>query len=130
MPAQTQTTHIFVISSLALMAAGASLLPAVAGTERLTQVLPERQAFSQSLGSKQTVGYFEARNGRCQVTLMVAETFDEYTKQVPASAARIVATIEPSQATTVESAERQMLTITCGPGARTVVLEFAGRRVM
>lgn len=34
------------------------------------------EGISYQLGSKRAVGYFEPRNGKCQVTLMIAEAVD------------------------------------------------------
>jgi hypothetical protein len=118
------------LASATLTAAAIAFMPAFAATGEPAPQFPPHQAFSQVLGSKQAVGFFEEKNGRCFVTLMVAEAFDEVNGRMPSSAARITASIEPSQSTMVESAESQSLKVTCGPQAKTVSIETTVKSVM
>jgi hypothetical protein len=127
---------MFTLSRIAAVLAAATLtvgavafMPAVAAID-IGKQLPPKHAFSQALGSKQAVGYFESRDGRCVVSLMVAEAFDEVNGRMPASAARITTSIEPFQFTMVESAEEQSLKVTCGAEAKSVSIETTDTSVM
>jgi hypothetical protein len=117
-------SHISAFLAAAGLTAGAfAAAPAVAVSEAgMAKFLP-LQGFSQTLGSKQAVGFFEEKGGRCRITLMVAEAFDEASDRTPPSATRITTTIEPEQSTTVESVELSSLKITCGADAKTVSVE-------
>jgi hypothetical protein len=113
-----------------LVVAGVSFIPATAAVDKNVKMFAPKQAFSQPLGSKQTVGYFEEKDGRCFITLMVAEAFDENSGREPASAARIRMSLEPMQSTQVESAESQSLMVTCGANAKSVSVSAAPEAVM
>jgi hypothetical protein len=117
-------THIAAALVCATLTVGAAAVVPLAAVShaRMTTFLP-KHGFSQTLGSKQAVGFFEEKNGRCQITLMVAEAFDEDSDRVPTSAARITTAIEPAQAVMVESVELSSLKITCGAEAKTVSVE-------
>jgi hypothetical protein len=118
------------LAAATLTIGAVTFMPALAASEKQAAQFPPRAAFSQTLGSKQAVGFFEEQDGRCKVTLMVAEAFDEVNGRMPGSAARITATIEPSQSTIVESAEAQSLKVICGADARTVSIETTVSSVM
>jgi hypothetical protein len=76
------------------------------------------------------VGYFDEKDGRCLVTLMVAEAFNESSDASPTSAARIRMTLEPMQSTQVESAESQVMMVTCGAMAKSVSVSAAPEALM
>ncbi len=118
------------LAAATLTVGAVALMPASAAVGSDAMQFPPKQAFSQALGSKQAVGFFEEKNGRCHVTLMVAEAFDEVNGRMPASAARITTAIEPLQSTMVESAEALSLKVTCGADARTVSIETTVNSVM
>jgi len=113
-----------------LVVAGVSFIPATAAVEKSTAVFGPKQAFSQTLGSKQTVGYFEEKDGHCLVTLMVAEAFDENSDQIPASAARVRVSLEPMHSAQIESPESQSLMVTCGTLAKSVSVSAAPEALM
>lgn len=107
-----------------------SLIPATAAVDKTMSIFAPKQAFSQTLGSKQAVGYFEERNGHCLVTLMVAEAFDENSEAAPASAARIRVSLEPTHSAQFESAESKSLLVTCGAMAKSVSVSAAPEALM
>jgi hypothetical protein len=119
-----------VLAASTLTVAAVMLIPADAATGPVMPVFGPNQAFSQTLGSKQAVGFFQEKDDRCLVTLMVTEAFDELNGRMPASAARITTDIEPHQSTMVESAEAQSLKVTCGEDASTVSIETTVTSVM
>jgi hypothetical protein len=82
------------------------------------------EAISYEFGSKRAVGYFETRDGKCQVTLMIAEATapDQVS---PFSAARLSLPIGQGESAVLTSEEGRRITLTCGAGARTVVVNAA-----
>jgi hypothetical protein len=82
------------------------------------------QAMSYVFGSKHLVGYFGSRDGKCQLTLMIAEVVD-LDRAPPSSAARVNLSLAPGQATSLNSVEDAPLALTCGAGARTVQVTHA-----
>lgn len=77
------------------------------------------QAISYVFGSKRMAGYFQSADGKCQVTLMIAEAVDPDVAIAP-SPARISLTLTAGQATSLDSAEHASIALTCGAGAQTV----------
>jgi hypothetical protein len=77
---------------------------------------------SYQLGSKRAVGYFEPRNGRCRLTLMIAEAVDPDEAQ-PSSAARLSLPMQPGESIALTSEEGQSIELTCGAGAQTVAVK-------
>ena len=80
------------------------------------------EAISYQLGSKRVVGYFDSRNGKCQIILMIAEVIDPEQAR-PASAARLLFPIWPGESAALASEEGPSMELTCGPGAQTVVIK-------
>jgi hypothetical protein len=77
------------------------------------------QAMSYQFGTKRMVGYFDSADGRCQLTLMIAEAVDPDLAP-PSSAARVSLSLAPGQATSLDSAEHASIGLTCGVHAQTV----------
>jgi hypothetical protein len=80
------------------------------------------EAMSHQLGSKRAVGYFDSSNGKCQITLMIAEAIDPEQAR-PASAARLSLPIWPGESAALASEEGPSMELTCGAGAQTVVIK-------
>jgi hypothetical protein len=85
------------------------------------------EAISYELGSKRVIGYFEPRDGRCQVTLMIAEAVDP-DKAPPLSAARLSLPILPGGSAGLASEEGRAIELTCGAGAQTVVVSYSSKK--
>jgi hypothetical protein len=77
------------------------------------------QAMSYQFGTKRMVGYFDSADGKCRLTLMIAEAVDPDVA-APSSAARVNLSLAPGQATSLDSAEHASIALTCGAGAQTV----------
>jgi hypothetical protein len=111
---------------IAAVAALVSYPAATAGTTRSGSVALATyrpiQGFSHALGSKQTVGYFTSVEGRCHLTMMLAEAVDPEAA-VPTSAARVRLALLPGQKARFDSEERATIEIACGPGAATLLVE-------
>ena len=71
------------------------------------------ERISYELGSKRAVGYFEPRDGKCQVTLMIAEAVDP-DKASPLSAARLSFPIGQGESAVLASEEGRSIKLTCG----------------
>jgi hypothetical protein len=85
------------------------------------------EAISYELGSKRVIGYFEPRDGRCQVTLMIAEAVDP-DKAPPLSATRLSLPILPGGSAGLASEEGRAIELTCGAGAQTVVVSYSSKK--
>jgi hypothetical protein len=85
------------------------------------------EAISYELGSKRAVGYFEPRDGKCQVTLMIAEAVDP-DKASPLSAARLSFPIGQGESAVLASEEGRSMKLTCGAGAQTVAVNAAAKK--
>jgi len=106
-----------VLGLLAAMARAGS-----AGAEQSPSTMDTFQsieAISYEVESKRAVGYFERVDGKCNVTLLIAEVVD-LDQAPPTSAARLNLPRTPGQSAAVESEEREAMVFTCGTGAWTV----------
>jgi hypothetical protein len=84
------------------------------------------EAISYELGSKRVIGYFEPRDGRCQVTLMIAEAVDP--DKAPPSATRLSLPILPGGSAGLASEEGRAIELTCGTGAQTIVVSYSSKK--
>ena len=84
------------------------------------------EAISYELGSKRVIGYFEPRDGRCQVTLMIAEAVDP--DKAPLSATRLSLPILPGGSAGLASEEGRAIELTCGARAQTVVVSYSAKK--
>ena len=93
----------------------------MAGAHRISsETYRSAQAISYQLGSKRAIGYFVRVDGACQLTMMIAEAIDPDVAQ-PTSAARLSLQMMPGQSSALASEEGELLQLTCGNGAETVV---------
>jgi hypothetical protein len=113
-------------TSYAVAVAAAAGAAANGNPSGLATILPI-EAISYELGSKRAIGYFEPRDGRCQVTLMIAEAFDP-DKAQPPSATRLSLPILPGESAGLASDEGRAIKLTCGAGAQTVVVAYSSKK--
>ena len=73
---------------------------------------------SYELGSKRAMGFFEPKNGRCRVTLIIAEAVDP-----SAGLPRVSLPIRPGESATFTSEQGRSIELTCGKGAQTVSIK-------
>jgi hypothetical protein len=116
--------HPLVLPAVALAglfaAALAGFAPAGATTDaKLTKSFGALESMSYLLGSKRAIGYFIHANGKCQVTLMIAEAVDPGAAPAP-SAVKLTAAMVPGQKADLMSEEGESIALTCGTAARTV----------
>ncbi len=111
------------IAAYILLIAGAGF--AMAGLSSVpSETVRPIQAMSYDLGSKRAVGYFRSVEGKCQLTLMIAETVDPDQAR-PASAARVKLALAPGQSAGLDSEEGASMVLTCGAQAATMEVKRA-----
>src|SRR5262245_33359878 len=129
----TTVRNIIVTTALvALTVAGAhGTLKAEEATQHLalkpalgaTATAPARQSLLDlTLGEKQVVGYFSNEKGRCKVTIMVADAFDD-AKVADAPAVRFEMALDAGAKALMDTAAGRSLEFTCGEGAREMAVD-------
>jgi hypothetical protein len=113
-------------TSYAVAVAAAAGAPAKRNPPDLATIWPI-EAISYELGSKRAIGYFEPRDGMCQVTLMIAEAVAP-DKTPPLSATRLSLPILPGESAGLASEEGRAIKLTCGAGAQTVVVSYSSKK--
>jgi hypothetical protein len=84
------------------------------------------QSISYEFGSKAMSGYFVPQGSVCLVTLMISDRSDP-DRPSPATAARVRLVLEPGQIAGLDSEEGRSLNLTCGGGAKTLVVNSGER---
>jgi hypothetical protein len=84
-----------------------------------TEVYRATEAISYTLGSTRAIGYFEAVDGQCELTLMIAEAVDP-DRAAPRAAARLRFAMHPRQVAALASEEGPEMVLVCGANAATV----------
>jgi hypothetical protein len=114
---KTRFETLFIAAVIAALSAPLSR-PAAASE----QVYRPIQAITTTVGSKLVAGYFVNKDGRCQVTVMVQESWDPNQDTPNFTAARLRFDLEPNQTASVDSAESASISLTCGEEAETLAL--------
>ena len=84
-----------------------------------TEVSRATEAIRDTLGSTRAIGYFQAVDGQCELTLMIAEAVDP-DRAAPRSAARLRFAMHPKQVAALASEEGPEMVLVCGANAATV----------
>jgi hypothetical protein len=85
-----------------------------------TEVYGATEAISYTLGSTRAIGYFQAVDGQCELTLMIAEAVDPDRAAPAHSAARLRFAMHPRQVAALASEEGPEMVPVCGANAATV----------
>ena len=85
-----------------------------------TEVYRATEAISYTLGSTRAIGYFQAVDGQCELTLMIAEAVDPDRAAPAHSAARLRFAMHPRQVAALASEEGPEMVLVCGANAATV----------
>ncbi len=118
---------LFAFTTVGLIAAaGLAAATPMRASSGLDKFRP-MQALSYELGSKRAIGYFQTVSGKCQLTLMIAESVDPDLAK-PSSAARLSVAMLPGQSTALASEEGPSMTLTCGSDAETLEVQRAAAR--
>jgi len=102
-------------------AAGAPLTPSE-GHARYAPV----QSIGYAFGSKAMSGYFVQQDQDCAVTLMIAEKGDPENPS-PLSPTRVRLLMKPGEIAGLDSEEGTSLNLTCGEGAKTLLVDLDER---
>src|ERR1700730_1284764 len=95
----------------------ASMSPAAAESRSPTTMKPLK-AISLDVGSKHVVGYFLNAEGRCKLTLMVADVPRDETSEPSSQIMRLRLTVEPGRPALVDTTEGRLLQFGCAPDAQ------------
>ena len=95
-----------------LMLAGRAV-PTMADPWTMEELRPLRAA-SFELGSERVLAFFVPADGRCKVTLMIAQTREE---DAPAVGSRLSLRIEPGRSATYDGRDGRSLRLACRPEA-------------
>ncbi len=95
-----------------LMLAGLAV-PTVADSWTTEELRPLRAA-SFELGSERVLAFYVPAEGRCKVTLMIAQARGD---EAPALGSRLSLRIEPGRSATFDGSEGQSLRLACRPEA-------------
>lgn len=105
----------------AMLAGTGALVPgAVTTAAPIRTIVTPVAAFVGDVGDRHVVGYYLAEAGACAVTMMLADPASE---DAPAAAAsRLTMTLQPQASATLDGERGQRLAVTCGAGARHLVV--------
>ncbi len=114
-------TRFEIFAAAALIAVLSAPLSSPAAADE--NVYEPIQAISQAVGSKHIAGYFVNEDGRCDVTVMVEELWDPNDDTPDFTAARLSFELQPNESATVDTAENESISLTCGDEAETLALD-------
>jgi hypothetical protein len=75
-------------------------------------------ATSLDVGSKHVVSYFLNADGRCKLTLMIADAARDESSESSAQILRLRLMVEPGRAALVDTTDGKLLQFACEPGAQ------------
>lgn len=93
-----------------------------ADTSTVLKMVKPIQGAILDVGSKHTVSYFLSENGKCRLTLMIAEL--PYGNEASLlTAARFVVAIQPDESGRLDTAEGKSLEFTCNANAQAMSIK-------
>ncbi len=122
---------VYAAAAMALTAMSMSFAPVQAEDNNTNRnilkvaVLSSTEATQIDLGSKTALGYYGKRNGKCDLTVMVAEN-GPGNEIVKSSASRVKVAIKPGTSASVESTEGRSVEFFCGPSANRMIVKTFG----
>lgn len=108
------------LAAFTAVAMGGAALPVKAGAKG-NVVLKPADGQSFEVGSGKAVGYFLAKNGACELTLMVAPIGD--LDDVKGAGSRVRFTVAPGQTGAFESPEGGALQFSCAGDAKSLTVK-------
>jgi hypothetical protein len=78
------------------------------------------RAVSLDVGSKHVVGYFVSTDGRCKLTLMIADTPRDESNAPPAEIMRLRLAVDQGKSARVDTTEGKLLEFDCQLNAQTM----------
>lgn len=97
---------------------------AVAGPAVAADVLTmkPKQGVSFDVGTKHAVGYYLAKGGICNLTVLMAESNEA--EAVKGAATRVTIPVIPTQAARVDNAEGKTMEFACAPSAESMTVRI------
>lgn len=89
-----------------------------AAESRSPATMKPLMAKSLDVGSKHIVSYFLNADGRCKLTLMIAEAARDENSERPAQVLRLRLMVEPGRAALVDTTDGRLLQFACEPDAQ------------
>ncbi len=99
-------------------------LPVNAGNAART--IGAAQGITLLVGNKQAVGYYVADGDACNLTVMLSDTYDDSSNDVP-DAARVNVRVGAGTSSRVDTTDGPSLTFSCAPGAKSMKVEMSER---
>jgi hypothetical protein len=89
-----------------------------AAESRRPVTMKPMKAISLDVGSKHVVGYFLDGEGRCKLTLMIADAYREDAVTPPSQTVRVRLMVEPGRSATVDTTDGRLLQFGCESSAQ------------
>jgi len=96
----------------------AASMDLAAAEQRSPVTMKPLMASSLDVGSKHVVGYFLNADGRCKLTLMIADAARDENSEPSTQILRLRLMVEPGRAALVDTTDGRLLQFACDPGAQ------------
>ena len=108
------------VSAFAALAVAQAAWPVNAGSDQVRRVAPLK-GISFDVGTKHAVSYFIGENGRCAVTLVVADN-PSTENELPAAGARFMVTVDGGKSVRLDTAQGKSLEFACEKAAASMTV--------
>lgn len=108
------------VSAFAALAFAHGMVQAYAGSDQVRRVAPLK-GISFDVGAKHAVSYFIAENGRCAVTLVVADR-PVTENDVPAAGSRVSVAVDGGKSVRFDTAQGKSLEFACEKAAASMTV--------
>jgi hypothetical protein len=119
-----KTTIVTAAALLSLTAA------AVAGEADATGAMKPLKAVSTDVGARHLVSFFVKGEGRCDLTVLTADRFDENAVAAPANVQRLRLQVDPNRSARLDAPGGASLEFACAPNATAMTLTRIDRLAM
>ncbi|MFN0219892.1 MAG: hypothetical protein ACKVP4_13880 [Hyphomicrobium sp.] len=122
----TSYSKLSVAAAFAGLALIKGAMPVSAEGAISLKVFAPAKGISLTVGPKRAIGYFTAKSGHCDLTMMIA---DAYSDDAPAASTpvRVTTQVPSGSATRVETQSGPALQFVCAPGATTMTVQPVDR---
>jgi hypothetical protein len=111
--------NVSIIAIAALLSLTAS---AFAGDLGSIQTMKPMNAISTDFGARHYVSFFAKAGGRCDLTVMSGDRFDETSPEAPGGVQRLRVVVEPNSSAPLEALNAGSLQFTCATDASSMML--------
>lgn len=99
---------------------------AVAGGAEPAKLLGPAKGVSFDVGAKRVVGYYQPRDGVCDLTVMVADQLTEH-DHLPAPGSRVNVSVVPGAAARIDTPDGKSIAFVCAVGATAMTVKPLAR---